>query len=160
MKRLICPALLLLLMISIFCLSAQTADNSSVTSSHFCQAAAKLLFSDFNSWNAATQKSVVSGLSFIVRKTAHFSEYALMGFLWYIWLHKVRGSVLIAFGATVCYAITDEFHQTFIPGRACELRDMLVDTCGGLFGILVAFVVLCVVHCIRHRDIVHFGTWK
>lgn len=160
MKRYICPALLLLLMIGIFCLSAQPADESTATSSQFCTLAAKLLFSDYALWDAATQTKVVEGLSFIVRKTAHFSEYALMGFLWYIWLKHKRWNMPIAFGATALYAITDEFHQSFVPGRSCELRDVLVDSSGGLCGILIAFVVLCVLHCIRHKDIVHYGTWK
>lgn len=160
MKRYICPVLLLLLMVGIFCFSAQTADESTAESSRFCLLAAKLLFSDFAEWSASMQAGVVEGLTFAVRKAAHFTEYALMGFLWYVWLSEKRWNVLISFGATAFYAVTDEFHQLFVPGRSCELRDVLVDSAGGLTGILAAFVVLCVVHCIRRKDIVAHGTWK
>lgn len=160
MKRYICPALLVFLMIGIFCLSAQPADESDLTSSHFCLAAAKLLFGDFALWDAGTQETVVEGLAFVVRKAAHFSEYALMGFLWYIWLKNKRRNFLIAFGATALYAMTDEFHQLFVPGRSGEIRDVLVDSAGGLCGILAAFVVLCIFHCIRNRDAVEKGVWK
>lgn len=150
MKRCICPVLLMLLMVFIFCMSAQPADESTMTSSRFCLAAARLLFSDFAEWSAGTQTAVTEGLTFIVRKAAHFSEYALMGFLWYIWLGNKRRNVLISFGATALYAMTDEFHQLFVPGRSGELRDVLVDSAGGAAGILAAFIVLCVVYYIQH----------
>lgn len=160
MKRYICPVLLVMLMIFIFCMSAQPADESTMTSTQFCLAAARLLFRDFTNWSADAQENAVEGLSFIVRKTAHFSEYALMGFLWYIWLKNKRWNVLISLGATVIYAMTDEFHQLFVPGRSGELRDVLVDSAGGAAGILAAFVVLCIAFCVRHREVVTKGIWK
>ena len=36
------------------------------------------------------------------------------------------------------YAMTDEFHQAFVPGRSCEFRDMVIDSCGVLTGVLAA----------------------
>ena len=35
------------------------------------------------------------------------------------------------------YAVTDEIHQYFVPGRSCELRDMLIDACGVAAGVLL-----------------------
>ena len=38
------------------------------------------------------------------------------------------------------YAVTDEFHQSFVPGRSCEFRDIVIDSCGVLTGVLAALL--------------------
>ena len=35
------------------------------------------------------------------------------------------------------YAVTDEFHQSFVPGRYPDVRDVLVDTAGALVAVLL-----------------------
>ena len=65
----------------------------------------------------------------------------------------------IALGAAALYAVTDEVHQYFVPGRSCELRDVLVDTSGALTGILAAFALLSVIWCLRHQDAQQRGIW-
>ena len=50
---------------------------------------------------------------------------------------------------SMLYACTDEFHQHFVPGRSCEVRDVLIDTAGALIGILV-FGTLMHFHKRRH----------
>jgi VanZ family protein len=76
---------------------------------------------------------------FIIRKLAHFSEYAILAFLMYkgislvskktfatnLWLALIFSSV---------YAFSDEIHQLIVPGRSGSVRDVIVD----IFGILVA----------------------
>ena len=154
------PFLLLALMIMIFCFSAQAADDSSLTSGRVCRFLARHLISGFSGFETAVQNKIVDGLSHVVRKTAHFSEYALMSFLWYLWLHRVKFAPLIALAATAIYSCTDELHQLFVPGRAGQLRDVLIDSSGAVFGILVAFVLICIVYCVRRREIVRWGTWN
>ncbi len=160
MKKYIFPVLIAVLMVIVFCFSAQPADDSEMTSSHFCLMAAKLLFGDYETWDSVMQEKVVEGLTFVVRKAAHFSEYALMGALWYLWLQGKRYNIPIAFAATAGYAVTDEFHQRFVPGRSCEFRDVLIDSAGAFTGIIAAFVILCVLYCIRHHEVVRWGVWK
>ena len=71
---------------------------------------------------------------FIVKKTAHIVEYGILATLLYraivnsdvekrkaMWV-----SILIAF----LYGLTDEFHQSFIPGREPRIRDVIIDTIG------------------------------
>ncbi len=159
MKKII-PVLLLVLMVVIFLLSAQPADDSSLTSSHFAEFFAHILFHNYDSLSPEFQKEAVSGLTFIVRKTAHFSEYALLGFLWYLFLKNTRNGMFFSLALTFLYAVSDEFHQLFVAGRSGQFRDVMLDTTGGLFGILVAFVLLCIAHCTLHKEIVHFGTWS
>jgi VanZ family protein len=67
---------------------------------------------------------------------AHFIEYAVLAVL--LWL-ALRGTVSLARFATpvafvlaVLYAISDEWHQSFVPGRYPDLRDVLVDALGAL----------------------------
>ena len=40
------------------------------------------------------------------------------------------------------YAVSDEAHQYFVPGRACELRDMIIDACGAAVGVLLVFLFI------------------
>ena len=74
--------------------------------------------------------------TFIVRKTAHFSEYFILYLLSYnVFRYYVKDKkysiYLILFVAL--YAVSDEFHQAFIPGRGPANRDVLIDTSGGAF---------------------------
>ena len=39
------------------------------------------------------------------------------------------------------YACTDEFHQLFVMGRSCEIRDVLIDTLGSFVGILIYYKI-------------------
>ena len=159
-KRIVYPILLVALMGFIFFMSAQPADDSTETSSRFCTLAAHLLIDGFDRFSDAVQYQIVDGLAFVVRKAAHFTEYGLMGFLWYLWLRDRRWGMAAAFGASALYAVSDEIHQRFVPGRSCEVRDVLVDTSGALAGILAAFVLLSVIWCLRHRDAQHHGIWQ
>ncbi len=158
--KLIYPFLIAALMIAIFWFSAQVADDSNQTSDPFCETIAHLMISNLDEMSPDSQAEIIDGFSFIVRKMAHFCEYALMGFLWYLWLRERRFAPLIALGASALYACTDEFHQSFVPGRACQFRDVLIDSSGAACGILVAFVLVCVVFCAAQKDIVKWGTWQ
>ena len=46
-------------------------------------------------------------------------------------------SLSLAWGIGALYACTDEFHQRFVPGRSGELRDVGIDCCGVLTGVLL-----------------------
>jgi VanZ family protein len=80
---------------------------------------------------------------FYLRKAAHVSEYAVLAALLYRALVNtiLRGRVLLsaAIVLIVCgfYAITDEFHQSFVPSRTASARDVAIDGVGALFGLLV-----------------------
>ena len=69
----------------------------------------------------------------ILRKCAHVTEYAVLAFL----LRRAL-STPWAFAAAVGYAITDEFHQTFVRGRHGAPRDVLIDSIGIVIGLVVA----------------------
>lgn len=72
-------------------------------------------------------------LSLIVRKTAHFMEYLILGILVYNYIQKGNLSTVIC----LLYAISDEAHQIIIPGRSFQIRDILIDICGVIIGIII-----------------------
>jgi VanZ family protein len=84
----------------------------------------------------SAQPSLASGLGWIDhvgRKLVHFSEYALLCFLWWRPLARLttpRRAALLAFLITSAYAATDELHQTFVEGRHGTPVDWLIDSAG------------------------------
>jgi VanZ family protein len=84
----------------------------------------------------SAQPSLNSGLGWIDlvgRKILHFSEYVLLCLLWWRPLACVtnhRRAVLLAFVIASGYAVTDEFHQTFVQGRHGAPVDWLIDSAG------------------------------
>lgn len=78
-----------------------------------------------------------------VRKSAHFSEYALLGILTVnaMRLFFSKNSLWVALAVCSFYSVTDEFHQLFIPGRSCQFSDMLLDTAGSAVGIFLWWLI-------------------
>src|SRR5260221_1092249 len=70
----------------------------------------------------------------ILRKLAHFGEYAVLGLL----LVRAFGREPLAAAAGVAYAATDELHQHFVRGRHAAFRDVAIDSAGVLAGLLLA----------------------
>lgn len=71
-------------------------------------------------------------VSFVIFKTFHIIEYAILYCLWLRFFHLigVKQKYLVAFLCTLFYGFSDEFHQSFIFGREGKLRDALVDGIG------------------------------
>lgn len=65
------------------------------------------------------------------------------------WEHKL--TPVIAFTGTAFYAITDEIHQLFVPGRAFQLIDILVDSAGALIGVIASLIILKLILFIKKR---------
>ena len=69
----------------------------------------------------------------VLRKCAHVTEYAILGFL----LLRATGRELPALVLGILYAASDEFHQHFVHGRHASPVDVLIDSVGLLIGIFV-----------------------
>lgn len=76
-------------------------------------------------------------LNLIIRKLAHYIEYLILGILVINMFIKnnIPKSYLISIIFCVIYAISDEIHQFLIPGRACQIKDILIDSIGSITGI-------------------------
>ena len=66
-----------------------------------------------------------------LRKLAHAAEYAVLGAL----LVRALRRPLPAWGLAVLYAVTDELHQTFVPGRRGAPLDVAIDAAGAAIGV-------------------------
>jgi len=115
----------LIIMAFIFIQSALPGDLSSNESNIFVQILVALFDVDADS------------AGFAVRKCAHFTEYLVLGGSAMLLFSEMRLGGLIAWAVGAAYAVTDEFHQIFVAGRSCEVRDMCIDAAGVLCGVLV-----------------------
>jgi len=80
------------------------------------------------------------------RITGHLLAYALLAALLLLALSGGRRprarDVLTAFGLTIAYALSDEWHQSFVPDRTGRLDDVATDAIGALAGLAVAWLIL------------------
>lgn len=78
----------------------------------------------------------------LIRKCAHMTEYALL-FVTVMWaLSGIKKRLGIAYMVTVLYAVSDEVHQSFIPGRCGAVTDVLIDGAGALIALIICFAIL------------------
>ena len=132
-------------MVCIFLFSCENADDSSDTSGNFVNLIISIFYGDYDELPLWEQEEIRGNISHFIRKTAHFTIFAALGFFAFLTsgqrklLCKGTAAVLIFCGL---YAVSDELHQYFVPGRACMLRDMLLDTCGSLAGIAAALAAV------------------
>jgi VanZ family protein len=88
-------------------------------------------------------KAQLLSAHFIVRKCAHFTEYALLALLaarafLSSTKHALRHRWLISTLVLVAvYALLDEYHQAFVPTRTPSIYDSMIDTAGGLTALVV-----------------------
>lgn len=141
--RIIAPICLLVWMGLIFCLSGQNAAVSSAVSGGLIRTVIKFILPHATPDKVA---QLVEGLQFFVRKGAHFTIYAILGifsFLSVVTYEKLSLFIRFLISALVSmgYAVSDEYHQTFISGRSGELRDILIDSTGAVCGILFSLAV-------------------
>ncbi len=106
-------------------------------------------------------------LTTIVRKLAHFTEYLVFGASLVLSIKSLAEIIsvrkntesgsssinitkskainhwfLLAWAFGTLYAISDEFHQYFVPGRSCEFRDMCIDSAGVAVGCIICMIIL------------------
>lgn len=124
------------LMALIFFFSHQSAEVSSDTSGGFAQILAKVLGVFFK---GEVYETLLWVAQWIVRKSAHLVLFALLGVFVYnsIDLPKGRKRFLVALIICILYAVSDEIHQSFIPGRACRMSDIVIDATGIAVGQLL-----------------------
>lgn len=72
----------------------------------------------------------------LVSSGAHMFVFGALALLWARALGARRGSLLLAFALTMLYALSDEFHQAFVPGRHADPLDLLYDGIGAVLGLL------------------------
>jgi VanZ family protein len=87
---------------------------------------------------------MLASIHFIIRKSAHVGEYAILALLLFRAVtsitHRKWPMSILKVGVWVAclfVAATDEFHQTFVQSRGAAVRDVMIDSCGALLGLLI-----------------------
>jgi VanZ family protein len=89
----------------------------------------------------------LASIHFIIRKCAHLGEYAILALLLFraaSCMTNLKRSMSVLYVsvwvACLFVAVTDEFHQTFIASRGASVRDIMIDSCGAILGLLISLV--------------------
>lgn len=142
------PAVIIMLIIYSF--SAKPAEVSQ-DSSYFISYNIIDIYQDVTQQElkGSALQEALNTIDFYVRKTAHGIEYAALAF--WIGVHFIiRGykrslmriwSLLLS----MVYAISDEVHQLFVPGRSGQIRDVMIDTLGAFIGIVILSLFLILI---------------
>jgi VanZ family protein len=91
--------------------------------------------------------STVNTVHFLVRKAGHFSEYGVLALLAARAFYLTPSTILNRhwFLCSLClvagYALTDEYHQSFVPTRTASIYDSMIDTAGGVTVLIVLYLV-------------------
>ncbi len=132
--------LVILCMLVIFSLSAQNGEESSDLSGSFVDSILAWL-------NIRVDEGVL-------RTCAHGLEFMGLSMLFFNAIYatwKKNITIIIAFVCTVCYAVTDEIHQIFVPDRAFQISDIIVDSTGAMIGAVVSYLILKFIKYIQEK---------
>ena len=137
---------MVLLMVAIFIVSSDlgSADNTRPVLASIVRR--------FLPWLALRMTTeMIDVTDFIIRKIAHVTEYAVLCLLVSRSVGvKVMASIrerLVPAGISSLYALSDEFHQSFVPSRGATYTDVMWDTLGAIFGA----TILQVIHWTRRQ---------
>lgn len=128
---------LLIMSILIVYLSSQTGNESGKLSFGFLK---MIGFSP----------ELIKHIHFFGRKMAHVTEYFLLTAFTarFIKATALRNKILLTFIYPFLFAMSDEYHQTFVPGRAGQFKDILVDS----IGIISALSLIVLFNYFKRRD--------
>ena len=134
--------------------SAQPASISGDLSDRLLWRLLALLSPAFSAGDVSVQNAAVELLSFFERKAAHmFLYFTLILLLWMALVPLLRSKGRQVFVAAVlCTALAalDEYHQTMVPGRSGQVRDVLIDLSGAALALLLVTLIQWSIH--RRKD--------
>ncbi len=102
----------------------------------------------------------IDELHFLIRKTGHLCEYAVLCtlFWWALPSHESATGgwrspwrEVAALGLAAVFAASDEFHQSFVPSRGASVTDVLIDTAGAACGLAVMLAINRLIARVRQR---------
>ena len=152
----------------IFCFSARPADLSEDDSGVVTNLLAHIMHPGIDGWDLLIREETLEKMDTVVRKTAHFIEYAVLcGLLCgafgvrpgrdtgtgstgnpgsdRAYLKRTDVRIVSAFIISALYAVSDELHQLFVPGRSAMLKDVLIDAGGAA----AAGIIIGILHLYR-----------
>ena len=155
-SKIIFLVLIIINCITIFWYSNQVADDSSASSGRIVTFLAKTIPSIRNMPELEKEKLCSEVLQPIVRKTAHFTLYTLLGIFTMSFVLCYNGTTyqkgLSTWFFGTFYAISDEIHQLFVEGRSCEFRDVCIDSLGIVAGIIITVFIAFLIRKILRKE--------
>lgn len=151
--RIILIILLLCTFFIIFGFSSQNGEQSGGISRKVTETILKAS-SNYNKLEEEEKEIILHRTESIIRKVAHFSIYTVVGFLLMGLLstYKIKDKwrLIMTIGIGILYAISDEFHQSFSPGRSPKITDVYIDTLGVIVGALLVILIRMVYKKIKY----------
>lgn len=143
--RAILMVLLLMMFVTIFNFSNQNGEKSGSLSRKVTVEVTENINS-IQKLEKSEKEMVLGKIEHYIRKLAHFSLYFMVGILNMSLMStydlKNIKKIFISLGIGAAYAAADEFHQMFIPNRTAAIGDVLIDTSGVFFGIMIVLGIV------------------
>ncbi|AFV05125.1 VanZ family protein [Dehalobacter sp. CF] len=149
-KRLVISIFLLLILIALMMISWKLSDENGMQSNDLSMKIAKKIEYGFDNYFDINHKDTFWKTTFnqILRKVAHFIEYAVIGSVMCLMfnaaIRKAWVAALISIALSPAFGLIDEYHQMFSPMRTPRLLDVYIDTTGILFGVIIVTVFFLV----------------
>ena len=160
-KRILLLLILIADMVFIFYNSAQVAAVSSNASQSVTQMVAHVIVPNYDKLDETEKLNTVASLEAIVREAAHLLQFVPMGFALYLLLHistipqkLSRLCLPLTLGFGILYALSDEIHQLFVPGRSFQFFDIFMDTCGTAVGCICGITLLAIAKILSNKRII------
>lgn len=138
----------------IFSFSAQNATNSTAASDKVVYFIQDMIgYMTGKTVNLKVNATHYYYVEYAVRKAAHMFIYFVLSInimLFLFTFKRIPMIIRMLLTTVVCfgYALTDEFHQSFVAGRGPSFRDCLIDTSGAVIGLIAALLIYCVIYTI------------
>ena len=143
--------LILIWMTTVFIFSNEKATESKVTSRKVTIAIVQAI----SGKDISDNEELLVSADKVVRKLAHYTLYTVGGVLIISFAYTMdktkKEKILYSIAFGVCFVITDEVHQLFVPGRTGRLLDVGIDTLGIMTGILIFLIIKKIIVAVRSR---------
>lgn len=144
-KKIILVILIIIWMTTIFIFSGEGGKESKKTSGGIVGFIVDKIY-DTSNMSPKERADKIEDLQRPIRKLAHVTIYTLGGAITLIFVDKFnttnKKKVIYSLVFCIIYAVFDEIHQYYVPGRSSEIRDVLIDTIGASLGIFIAQVII------------------
>lgn len=109
------------------------------------ESTSKAIFKLFAMEHDTTQSAnggwgLIKVVNIILRKASHLTAFGIIAILLFQVFRNFRYPYLLSWFLTFLYAITDEWHQSFVPGRTASFQDVLIDGLGAFFALLLTYL--------------------
>lgn len=136
----------IIMMCLIFSFSEQDADTSSELSLQVGIKVFSVANETFDKgWSSKKIEQLSEASQYYIRKTAHFTEYLILAITvaFPLYVFGIRGPWLVILAGSFCIAFAglDEYHQSFVAGRSPQKKDVLIDSCGVIIGVIMTRII-------------------